>query len=204
MTSMGTRAEGEVETLAALIREEAKSLKPVDVARLVRHPRAVRRALAFAAETLADDVISEPTPVEVIGRRRLPTKVTASEMSARLDARTRLVEEPLLLSSDEFAKRAGLKNRQSAHNWLKKGRVVGWTGAKRGFVFPAEQLDERGQPVDGLEEVLPLFPDGHAAWIWLTAPLSALDGQTPLSILREGELERVREAALGDAQGDFT
>ena len=37
MMFMGTKAEGEVETLAALIREEAKSLKPVDVARLVRN-----------------------------------------------------------------------------------------------------------------------------------------------------------------------
>lgn len=51
--------------------------------------------------------------------------------------------------------------------------------------------------------VLSLFGDGYAAWVWLTTPSSALDGETPLSMLREGDLERVFEAAQGDAQGDF-
>ena len=203
MGFMGTPTRGEAETLAALVLEEAKRLKPADVARLVRHPRAVGRALAFAAETLAEDVPAEPGRVEVIGRGRRPAQAKAAEARARLDARTRPGEESLLLSSEEFAQRAGLKNRQSVHNWLKKGRVVGWAGAKRGVVLPPEQLDVRGRPIEGIETVLPLFADGYAAWIWLTTPSSALDGQTPLSMLREGEIESVLEAARGDAQGDF-
>lgn len=80
---------------------------------------------------------------------------------------------------------------------------MGWSGAKRGFVFPAEQLDNRGRLVEGLEQVLPLFDEGYAAWVWLTTPSAALDGQTPLSRLREGALEQVLAAARGDAQGDF-
>ena len=203
MVFMGATKKGEVESLAALVREEAKSLKPTDVARLVRHPRAVRRALAFAAETLAEDVRPEPARVEVIGRGKRPTKVKAAEARRRLEARTRTLEVPSLLSSEEFAKKAGLKNRQSVHNWFKKGRVVGWAGAKRGLVFPADQLDERGRLVEGLKDVLPFFPEGYAAWGWLTTPLMALDDETPLSRLREGEVERVLEAARGDAQGDF-
>ena len=203
MAFMGATKESEVETLAALVREEAKRLKPKDVERLVRHPGVVRRALAFAAETLAEDVHSEVPRVEAIGRGERAAPAKAAEVRRRLAARTRSVEVPSLLNSEEFAHKAGLKNRQSVHNWLKKGRVVGWTGAKRGFVFPAEQLDDRGRLVDGLEEVLPLLGDGYAAWVWLTTPLPALDDQMPLSRLREGALEQVLEAARGDAQGDF-
>ena len=52
-----------------------------------------------------------------------------------------------------MAERVGLKTRQSVHDWLKKGRIVGWRGARRGHVFPAAQLDERGRPLDGLDRV---------------------------------------------------
>lgn len=203
MLFMDATRKAEVETLAALVREEAKSLKPKDLERLVRHPGVVRRALAFAAETLAEDERPDLPPIEAIGSGKRATKVKSAEARRRLATRTRSVAVPSLLSSEEFAQRAGLKNRQSVHNWLKKGRVVGWSGAKRGFVFPAEQLDNRGRLVEGLEQVLPLFDEGYAAWVWLTTPLAALDGQTPLSKLREGALEQVLAAARGDAQGDF-
>ena len=52
-----------------------------------------------------------------------------------------------------MAERVGLKTRQSVHDWLKKGRIVGWRGARRGHVFPAARLDERGRPLDGLDRV---------------------------------------------------
>jgi hypothetical protein len=70
-------------------------------------------------------------------------------------------------------------------------------------VFPSEQLDDRGRLVGGLKEVLPLFDDGYAAWVWLTTPLPALDDETPPSKLREVALGKVLEVARGDARGDF-
>ena len=89
------------------------------------------------------------------------------------------------------------------HDWLKKGRIVGWRGARRGHVFPAAQLDERGRPLDGLDRVAGLFDDGYAAWVWLTTELSSLDGAAPLTLLAGGEIDRVAKAAKGDYQGDF-
>ncbi len=59
------------------------------------------------------------------------------------------------------------------------------------------------QLVGGLKEVLPLFDDGYAAWVWLTTPLPALDDETPLFKLWQGALKKVVEVAQGDAQGDF-
>ena len=62
--------------------------------------------------------------------------------------RTGTMENPL--TSAQLAELVGLKTRQSVHDWLKKGRIIGWLGAKRGYVFPAGQLDKRGRPVKGL------------------------------------------------------
>ena len=96
-----------------------------------------------------------------------------------------------------------LKTRQSVHGWLKSGKIVGWRGAKRGCLFPAEQFDDRGRPVPGLDRVIGRFGDGYAAWVWLTTELASLDGATPLTLLADGEIERVAKAAEGDRQGDF-
>ena len=98
------------------------------------------------------------------------------------------------LTSDELAARVGLKTRQSVHDWLKKGKIVGWRGAKRGYLFPAEQFDDRGRPVPGLDRVIGRFGDGYAAWVWLTTELASLDGATPLTLLADGEIERVAQA----------
>ena len=108
-----------------------------------------------------------------------------------------------LLTSDQLAARVGLKTRQSVHNWLRQRRVIGWRGAKRQYVFPADQLDERGRPLTGLEPILAHFGEGYATWVWLTTPLPALDGQKPLQLLRSGERDRVMTAVQGDMQGDF-
>jgi hypothetical protein len=108
-----------------------------------------------------------------------------------------------LLTSDQLAARMGLKTRQSVHNWLRQRRVIGWRGAKRQYVFPADQIDERGRPLTGLEPIFAHFGDGYAAWVWLTTPLPALDGQEPLQLLRTGERDRVMVAVQGDMQGDF-
>ena len=108
-----------------------------------------------------------------------------------------------LLTSDQLAARMGLKTRQSVHNWLRQRRVIGWRGAKRQYVFPADQIDERGRPLTGIEPIFAHFGDGYAAWVWLTTPLPALDGQEPLQLLRTGERDRVMVAVQGDMQGDF-
>ena len=196
--------KAQAEKLAEVVRQQAKALKPKDIERLLAHPRVIQRALAFAAETLADeDAGSESGRVQKIGTGRRAAQVRPAEAARRIEARTRVGKQAELLSSDELARRAGLKNRQSVHNWLKKGRVVGWSRGKRGYVFPAAQLDARGRPAPGLEQVLPLFDDGYQAWIWLSTPLTALEGRTPLSRLRKGELDEVLAAAAGDSQGDF-
>ena len=187
--------------LEGVLHEAAGCLSPAHVAALVAHPDAVRSALAVAADVLTlDDVVR--AEIETIAGAE-PRRVQAGEVAGRLAARTRKGAPETLLSSDELAERVGLKTRQSVHDWLKKGRIVGWRGAKRRYVFPADQFDERGRPLEGLDRVVELFDDGYAAWAWLTTELASLDGAKPLTLLAGGEIDRVAKAAEGDRQGDF-
>ena len=196
------RPRGEqVRELEGVLHEAAGRLSRAHVAALVAHPDAVCSALAVAADVLTMD---EPVrqEVETIGRAE-PVRVGAEEAAVRMAERTREGASGTLLTSDELAARLGLKTRQSVHDWLRKGRIVGWRGAKRGHVFPAEQFDDRGRPIDGLDRVVGLFHDGYAAWMWLTTEMASLDGAMPLTLLAAGEIDRVAKAAEGDRQGDF-
>ena len=190
----------DVEALATVVQDTTTSLGPRAVATLVAHPDAVRAALAVAADALSAKGIDKET---AIIRGTEPRLVDGPETDRRIAARTRMGKMEGLLTSAQLADLAGLKTRQSVHDWLKKGRIVGWQGAKRGYVFPVGQFDERGHPLKGLDLITPQFDDGYAAWCWLTAPHDALDGAEPLVLLCKGEAARVEAAAKGDLQGDF-
>ena len=196
------RGRGEqVRELEGVLHEAAGRLSPAHVAALVAHPDAVRSALAVAADVLTMDDAGRPEVETIVGAE--PVRVGAGEAAGRMAGRTREGAPEALLTSDELAARVGLKTRQTVHDWLKKGRIVGWRGAKRGYVFPADQFDDRGRPLQGLDRVVGLFGDGYAAWVWLTTNRPSLDGAMPLTLLAGGEIDRVAKAAEGDRQGDF-
>ena len=187
--------------LEGMLHDAAGRLSPERVAALVAHPEAVRSALAAAADALtANDL--ERSGVETIAGPASAT-VEAGEAERRLAVRTRSGAPEDLLTSEDLAARTGLRTRQSVHDWRRKGRIVGWQNARRGYVFPAAQLDERNRPLAGLDRVSGMFADGYSAWVWLTTPRPSLDGADPLALLARGEVERVAEVARGDRQGDF-
>lgn len=198
MTEGRMRERNELE---GMLHDAAGRLSPERVAALVAHPEAVRSALAAAADALtANDL--ERSGVETIAGPASAT-VEAGEAERRLAVRTRSGAPEDLLTSEDLAARTGLRTRQSVHDWRRKGRIVGWQNARRGYVFPAAQLDERNRPLAGLDRVSGMFADGYSAWVWLTTPRPSLDGADPLALLARGEVERVAEVARGDRQGDF-
>ena len=190
-----------VRELEGRLHEVTGHLSPAHVAALVAHPSAVRAALAVAAGAL---VAKEAGRMVESNGSDEPQRVDSAETARRVSAHTRKGSPETLLTSVELAARVGLKTRQSIHDWLKRGRIVGWRRAKRGYVFPAEQLDDRGCPLEGLKRVAEQFDDGYAAWVWLTTERASLDGVKPLTLLAKGEVDRVAEAVEGDKQGDFT
>ncbi|MYB52921.1 MAG: hypothetical protein F4X77_12090 [Acidobacteriia bacterium] len=190
----------DLEVLATVVRETAEDLGPHAIAALAAHPDAVRAAIAVAADVVWTRGTEKG---KTFIRGTEPRLVQKAESDRRITGRTRMGSKEDLLTSEQFAARAGLKTRQSVHDWLKKGRIIGWQGAKRGYVFPAGQFDERGQPLNGLDRITPHFEDGYLAWRWLTAPLAALNGDEPLALLCKGEAAIVEAVAKGDLQGDF-
>ncbi len=188
--------------LEEMLQDVARRLSPAHVAALVAHPEAVRSVLTAAADALAVAEREHRSWIETISGPALPA-IDAAEAQRRVSARTREGAPETLLTTEKLAGRIGLKTRQSVHDWRRKGRIVGWQNARRGYVFPAEQLDGQNRPLPGLDRVAGRFADGCAAWVWLTTPRPSLDGATPLELLGRGEVERVAEAARGDPQGDF-
>jgi len=193
-----------IRELESVVHDAADGFSETAVAALVAHPEAVRSALAVVANTLSSQLTTkagEPEVETLSGTN--PQLIDAEEADRQLSARTRQGGREALLTSDQLAARVGLKTRQSVHEWLRKGKIIGWRGAKRGYVFPAEQIDERCRPLAGLDQIVPRFGDGYAAWVWLTTPRPSLNGAKPLALMRRGETERVTAAAKGDLQGDF-
>lgn len=198
---MALPARESLHELEGVLHEAAGRLSPTQVAVLVAHPDAVRSALAVAADMLAAGDAKQPG-IETIGGFR-PVRAGAEVARRQMVEPTCMGEPERLLTSDELAARVGLKSRQSVHDWLRKGRIVGWRGAKRGYLFPERQFDERNRPFKGFDRVIGLFGDSHAAWSWLTTPRPSLDGAMPLELLARGEIDSVEKAAVGDLQGDF-
>lgn len=202
---MTTTATQDTETLINMLRDAAADLSPSVINALIARPDAVRGALAATGALLArDEAAGSPhDEVETIGLVAEPSR-SPEEVGRIVEARTVPYEpDEEMFSSNEVAARLGLKSRQSVHDWLRKGKIVGWQTAKRGYMFPARQLDERNRPIEGLGDIVALFEDAYSAWFWLTTPRNALDGEEPLTALAKGQRDRVVDAAEGHLQGDF-
>lgn len=199
---MPQQVERSLHELERVLHDAVSRLNPAHVLALVAHPSAVLSALAAAAGALSQEDADKPARVEKITGAE-PRLVETAEVRRRISARKSEGATAELLTTDELAARVGLKSRQSVANWLKKGKIIGWQGSRRGYVFPVEQFDERNRPLPGLNCVVDRFNDGYAAWIWLTTPRPSLDGAMPLTLLARGEADQVALAAQGDRHGDF-
>ena len=144
-TIMTTTATQDTETLINMLRSAAADLSPSVINALIACPDAVRGALAATGALLARDETggSAHDEIETIGLVAEPSR-SPEEVRRIVESRTIPYEpDEEVLSSNEVAVRLGLKSRQSVHDWLRKGKIVGWQTARRGYMFPARQLDER-------------------------------------------------------------
>ena len=145
---------------------------------LIAHPGAVRGALAATGAVLIQDgapeAVHDEDEIEIIGRRTEP-RFGAEKARKIIEERTVAFEpDEEVLNSNEIAQRLGLRSRQSVHDWLRKGKILGWQTAKRGYQFPVRQFDQRNRPIEGLGEIVALFEYAEVAWDWLTRQPSAL------------------------------
>jgi hypothetical protein len=137
----------------------------------------------------APDVTDDPGSALEAARRR--GRVRAAEILSGDD----------MLSAEQFAELIGT-SRVTVNAKRQNNQVLGLDGAKRGFRFPAWQLDRDGKPfaaIPGLFEGLGGGP--WAVYRFLVQHHPELDGLTGIEALRRGKTAQVLEAAESVAQG---
>jgi hypothetical protein len=137
--------------------------------------------------TLDDDLDGALEAARERGRRRAADILSGDEM----------------LSADAFAARLHI-SKPTVHAKRQKHEVLALDGPKRGYRFPAWQIDQDGKPYSVLPRLFEqLGESGWTVYRFLTQRHSALDGITGLEALRRGKYEAVIEAAEGISRGTF-
>jgi len=98
-------------------------------------------------------------------------------------------------TSAQMATALGI-TRQAVDNRRRHGRLLAVTLGRRGYRYPAWQI-EQGNALPGLARVLAELHDldPWTQLAFILNPNTWLDDETPLAVLRLGDLDRVREAA---------
>jgi hypothetical protein len=130
----------------------------------------------------------------------------ASLEAARERGRLRsaqILDQTDMLTAEQFAERLGV-SRMTVNARRQKHELLGLDGAKRGFRFPAWQVDDDGKAFDALPQLFDLLGDN--AWTvyrFLTQRHAALEGISAKDALLRGKTPQVLQAAESLVQGDF-
>jgi hypothetical protein len=147
---------------------------------------------------------SDGFPLEAIGERspELERALEAARERGRLRAGEVLAGDDML-NADAFAELLGT-TRVTVNTKRQAGQVLGLEGAKRGFRFPAWQVDQDSKPYRELPALLEQLRAPWAVYRFLVQAQGALDGLTGREALAKGMGSAVLAAAAGIARGDFT
>jgi hypothetical protein len=149
---------------------------------------------ALAADRGDEGIETEAERDQVFAEARARGRIRAAEILSRDD----------MLSADQMADRLGI-SRVTVNARRQRNELLGLDGAKRGFRFPAWQVDEDGKPLDALPQLFERL--GSSPWgvyRFLTQRHNALDGATGRDALQDGRTDDVLDAAQSAARGDFS
>jgi hypothetical protein len=144
------------------------------------------------------EALSSPTTED----ERLDASLAAARERGRLRS-AQILDQDDMLTAEQFAERVGV-SRMTVNARRQKHELLGLDGAKRGFRFPAWQVDDDGKAFDALPQLFDLL--GENAWTvyrFLTQRHAALEGIPAKDALRQGKTTQVLQAAESLAQGDF-
>jgi hypothetical protein len=133
---------------------------------------------------------------------RLDSALEAARERGRLRS-AEILDQSDMLTAEAFAGRLGV-SRMTVNARRQKRELLGLDGAKRGFRFPAWQVDEHGKAFDVLPKLFDLL--GNNPWTvyrFLTQRHAALEGVLAKDALRQGKATLVLQAAESLAQGNF-
>lgn len=145
---------------------------------------------------------AEPIEQAMSEDDRLDAALQAARERGRLRS-AEILDQDDMLTADEFAERLGV-SRVTVNARRQKHELLGLDGAKRGFRFPAWQVDQDGKPLDALPKLFELLGDSPwGVYRFLTQRHSVLDGVSAKDALTRGRTMQVLQAAESLAQGDF-
>ncbi|WP_206694616.1 hypothetical protein [Novosphingobium sp. NBM11] len=148
---------------------------------------------------LPDPVAAQPVAEE----DRLDDALRAARERGRLRA-AEILDQADMLTAEAFAERLGV-SRVTVNARRQKHELLGLDGAKRGFRFPAWQVDEDGKPLGMLPQLFELLGDSPwGVYRFLTQRHAVLNGATAREALGRGKTEQVLQAAESLARGDFS
>lgn len=149
-------------------------------------------AAAPAAETVLKGV---PSPRL---RGALARGLERGEMQA-----ARILTGAGMLDPATMAERLGI-TRQTVHNWGKSGKLLALSSARRGVRYPDWQLDQTGQPLNGLKELADaLGAGGWTLYRFLMQTHPELGGIRGLDALKQNRLDDLLGVAAGIGAGSF-
>lgn len=181
----------------------------------VAKSRAAGRAVSFRVEVdpSGDATITPIEETQAIAAV-LPTEsgdVPDADLVAALEeARQRgrvwaaeILTSDDMLSADQFAALLGT-SRMTVNTKRQNHQLLGLDGAKRGFRFPAWQVDEDGKPFATLPALFERLGGGPwSVYRFLVQTHPGLDGLTGREALRRGKSDQALEVADSIAQGTF-
>lgn len=168
--------------------------------RVVVDPLAGAQTISIVEE---EPLPGEAFPVEEVAGR--DEELRAAVLAARERGQHRVAQilaEDDMLTAEAFADLLGV-SRVTVNTKRQHGQVLGVDGAKRGFRFPAWQLDREGRPYAALPKLHEILGGAWAVYRFLVTPHGSLDGRTGLDALKRGQDADVVAAAEGIARGDF-
>lgn len=178
----------------------------------VAKSQAVGRAVSFRVEvdpsggTTVTPLDEMPSPEAIESVEAPDAELEAALKEARqrgtvLAAKILTGED--MLSADDFAALLGT-SRMTVNTKRQNHQVLGLDGAKRGFRFPAWQVDRDGKPYAILPALFERLGGGPwTVYRFLVQAHPELDGLTGREALRRGRTDKALEVADSIAQGNF-
>ena len=188
-------------------------LHPAGRVLLERLTGAVVRRIESVPEKTALELLKQGTDAEMMVSFATTAEAFPEASSVRIDPlakarargvslRQRILARDDMLTLAEAAQALGLTP-PAVNDRFRAGKLIALEAGARGRRYPAWQFEDEvaGGPLEAVLEVL----KGLSPWTsyrFFTTPDSTLEDETPLDVLRRGDIEAVVEAARLFASGD--
>lgn len=185
----GLKSEG----IALVAKGQAQSNVPLIV------QRQLKKALAGYMVVASRPTVQVRFSQEPIGRlvgTGIPEPSDAELAFATKSEVAAILKRPDMVTAEQMAERIGT-TKETVNQWRKSCRIIGVAGAKRGFRYPLQQLNQFGQPYEAIPHILKKVDSDHwSAWRFLLerVPELGMTGFEALAHSKTGRLLAVLEA----------